>query len=89
MWKIHGLVELEKKEVNSEQKNWKQRNTGHPSLFSMLPIPNLLLNSGGVSLVDEEALTGRHVPLPDGWVRAPRDHEGIVSAHAVYVTEMT
>ena len=41
-----------------------------------------------MSLVDEEALAGGHVPLPDGRVRAPRDHERVVGPHTVYITEL-
>ena len=48
---------------------------------------NLLLYPRGVTLVDEEALAGGHVPLPDGRVRAAGDHEGVLGPQAVDVAE--
>ena len=47
----------------------------------------LLLYPRGVTLVDEEALAGGHVPLPDGGVRAAGDHEGVLGPQAVDVAE--
>ena len=41
-----------------------------------------------MSLVDEEALAGRHVPLPDTRVGRTGDHEGVVDGHSVDVARV-
>ena len=47
---------------------------------------DLLLYSGGMTLVYKETLAGGHVPLPDGGVRPARDDVGVLHRHAVDVT---
>ena len=49
---------------------------------------DLLLYSGGMTLVYKETLAGGHVPLPDGGVRPARDDVGVLHRHTVDVTRV-
>ena len=48
-----------------------------------------LLDSGLVTVIDKEAFTGGHGPLPDGRVGRAGDHTHVCHGHAIDVVGVT